>query len=123
RPAQGGVMPGLVGLHLQLPADTAGPVLDRRERMRALVRVRPDHDHSHRPFVWMTPAKRISGGHPSLGAIAALLSGHAGDPRAATGDTSKTGQPKRTTRAFRVSPSPAREPNPTGRTSPPRPQR
>ena len=29
----------------------AGPVVDRRQRVRALVRVRSDHDHPHRPFV------------------------------------------------------------------------
>jgi hypothetical protein len=30
--------------------------------------------------------KRIAGGHSSVGAVATLLSSHAGDPRAATGD-------------------------------------
>ena len=54
-------------------------------RVRALVGVRPDHDHSHRPFDCVDEAD--SGGHVSLGAAAKLLSGHAGGPRAATGDT------------------------------------
>src|ERR671919_1895531 len=36
--------------------------------------------------------KRTSGGQLSLGAVATLLSGHAEGPRAATGDTTFTGQ-------------------------------
>ena len=57
--------------------------------------------------------KRISGGQPSLGANATLLSSHAGGPRAATGDRSFAGQTRQSTRQSRVSPPPAREP--TGR--------
>ena len=56
--------------------------------------------------------KRISGGQTSVGADAKLLSSHAGDPRAATGDTtntSHTGQPNgRSAASYRVSPPPAR---------------
>ena len=62
-----------------------------RDGVRALVRVRPDHDHLHRPFVGML-TKRIAGGHFSVGAMATLLSGHAGDPRTAAGDTTSAGQ-------------------------------
>ena len=84
----------------------------RRDGVRALVRVRPDHDHPHRPFVGMLTS-RIAGGHISVGAQATLLSGHAGDPRAAAGDTTSVGQTTRSTESQRVSPSPAR--GPTGR--------
>src|SRR5688572_8619960 len=66
--------------------ELAGSGIDGRQRMRALVRVRSDHDHLHRPFVWLWPTKRISGGQLSLGAVATLLSSHAEGPRAATGD-------------------------------------
>src|SRR5215208_6877878 len=63
------------------------------------------------PFVADNRAKRISGRHTSVGAVAALLSSQAGDPRAATGDTTIQGQAtKRPTPMLRVSPSPAREP-------------
>jgi hypothetical protein len=58
----------------------------------ARLRVRPDHDHMHRPFVGRPPMKRISGGHSSLGADATLLSSHAGGPRTAARDTSFAGQ-------------------------------
>ena len=57
--------------------------------------------------------KRISGGQTSVGADAKLLSSHAGDPRAATGDTtdtSHTGQRNsgRSAASYGVSPLPAR---------------
>jgi len=38
-------MPGVIGVDLAAPADAAGSIVDRRQRVRALVRVRPDHDH------------------------------------------------------------------------------
>ena len=44
----------LVGLDLPLPAHPARSLLHRGKRMRALVCVCTDHDHMHRPFVWMT---------------------------------------------------------------------
>ncbi len=68
--------------------------------------------------------KRISGGRTSVRADAKLLSSHAGDPRAATGDTtdtSHTGQhiPARSAASYRVSPPPARGPTgPVGRHRP-----
>src|SRR2546430_9276072 len=50
---------------------------------------------------------------------ATLLLGHAGDPRAAAGDTTNVGQTNWSTPATRVSPSPAREPTrPVGRHRP-----
>src|SRR6516225_7713633 len=50
---------------------------------------------------------------------ATLLSSHAGDPRAAAGDTSNVGQTSWSTPPTWVSPSPAREPTrPVGRRSP-----
>jgi hypothetical protein len=45
RPTHRGQMPRLVGLDLALAALPAAPRIDRRQRVRALVRVRPDHDH------------------------------------------------------------------------------
>ena len=57
--------------------------------------------------------KRISGGQLSRKAKATLLSSHAGDPRAATGDTSFASQAEQSTQHSRVSPPPAR--GPTGR--------
>ena len=52
----------------------------------------------------------ISGGQLSRKAKAALLSSHAGDPRAAAGDRSFAGQSTETTQHSRVSPPPARGP-------------
>jgi hypothetical protein len=48
RPAAPHHQPRSPGCH-----NLAGPLVHRSERMRALVRVRPDHDHAHRPFVWL----------------------------------------------------------------------
>src|SRR5437764_5512166 len=67
--------------------------------------------------------KRISGGQLSRKAKATLLSSHAGGPRAATGDTSFTGQAKQSTQQSRVSPPPARRTYRSGPTSPPKPPR
>jgi hypothetical protein len=52
RPAQRGQVARLLGLDLALAALAARSSVDGRQRMRALVRVRSDHDHLHRPFVW-----------------------------------------------------------------------
>jgi hypothetical protein len=46
--------PGSSALISRCPRTPARSVIDRRKRTRALVRVRPDHDHMHRPFGWMT---------------------------------------------------------------------
>ncbi len=54
-PAHRGQMPRIVSLDLPATADPAGPLIDCREHVRALVRVRPDHDYLLRPFVWLTP--------------------------------------------------------------------
>ena len=64
--------------------------------------------------------KRISGGQLSRKAKATLLSSHAGGPRAATGDTTSTGQTKQPTQGSRVSPPPARRTYRSARTSPTR---
>jgi hypothetical protein len=106
-------MPRLLSLDLALAANPARALVDRRERVRALVRVRADHDHMHRPFVWLTTDEADLGGQLSLGANATLLSSHAKGPRAATGDTTYASQASRSTSSLRVSPPPAREP--TGR--------
>ena len=45
RPTHRRQMPLLVGLDLAGAAPPAGPRVDGRQRVRALVRVRPDHDH------------------------------------------------------------------------------
>ena len=51
----------------------AGRGVDRGQRVRVLVGVRPDHDHLHRPFDWDTD-ERIAGGHISVGAMPRSLS-------------------------------------------------
>ena len=45
RPADRGQMSGIVSCDLAVAAHLAGAVVDRRQRVRPLVRVRPDHDH------------------------------------------------------------------------------
>jgi hypothetical protein len=50
RPPHRGQIPQLLSLDLTLPAHPAGPLVDRRQRVRALVCVRSDHDHLHRPL-------------------------------------------------------------------------
>jgi hypothetical protein len=50
RPPHGGQIPRLLGRDLAGAALSPGPRVDRRQRVRALVRVRSDHDHAHRPF-------------------------------------------------------------------------
>ena len=47
-------MPGLVRLDLAVAAHPAGSLVDPAQRVRALVRVHPDHHHMHRPFIWLT---------------------------------------------------------------------
>jgi hypothetical protein len=44
--------PGSLGLDLPGATYPARSRVHRRQRVRALVRVRSDHDHLHRPFVW-----------------------------------------------------------------------
>ena len=96
RPAHRGQVSRLLGLDLALAADPARALVDRRQRVRALVRVHPDHDHLP-PSLRLVelPAKRISGGQLSLGAVATLLLGHAEGPRAAAGDRTFASQPGR----------------------------
>ena len=45
RPANRGQMPRIIGIDLPATADLAGSLVDGRQRVRPLVRVRPDHDH------------------------------------------------------------------------------
>jgi hypothetical protein len=52
-PPDRGQMPRLVSLDLAAAANPTGPPIHRRQGVRALVRVRTDHDHVHRPFVWL----------------------------------------------------------------------
>ena len=44
-PPDRGQMTGIVSLDLPAAAHAAGSLVDRRQRVRALVRVRSDHDH------------------------------------------------------------------------------
>src|SRR4030095_11917243 len=65
-------------------------LVDGRQRVRALVVVRPDHDHLHRPLLGChSTDPRWT--HLSRG-DATLLSSHARDPRTAAGDTTKERQ-------------------------------
>jgi hypothetical protein len=52
-PADRCQMPPIVSLDLPAGAYLAGPLVHRSKGVRALVRVRPDHDHAHRPFAWL----------------------------------------------------------------------
>jgi DNA-binding NarL/FixJ family response regulator len=61
--------------------------------------------------------KRIAGGHTSVGAAARLLSSHAGDPRAAAGDRTDTGQTT-VDKEFQSQPTASPRTNRLGRTSP-----
>src|SRR5207247_2401268 len=110
RPAQDELVRGRRRREGLAAAQLARRGVDGREGVGQLVWVRPDHDHVHRPFRLGSPTKRIAGGHDSLGGDATLLSGHAGGPRAAAGDTTVGGQAARPTSWIGVSPSPAREP-------------
>src|SRR4051794_39370968 len=54
--------------HRHVTERPARRLTNRRERVRALMRVRPDHDHLHRPRVW-DRYEPIPGGHISVGAM------------------------------------------------------
>src|SRR5687767_4286131 len=110
RPAHRGQMPLLLRLDLAGAALPAGPRVDRRQRMSALVHVRSNHDHLHRPFDWLNTDEAELRRTTVTWGDATLLSSHAEGPRAAAGDTSFAGQTRQTTQASRVSPPPAREP-------------
>ena len=113
RPPHRSQVPRLVSLDLAAAAHLPRSLIDRRQRVRPLVRVRPDHDHAYRPFVWLTPNEADLRRTTVTRGEATLLSSHAGGPRTAAGDTSFAGQAKRSTQKLRVSPPPAR--GPTGR--------
>ena len=92
RPAHRGQMPRLLGLDLPGAAHPAGSRVHRRQRVRALVRVRSDHDHLHRPFVWLSTDEADLRRTALTRGDATLLSGHAEGPRAAAGDITFPGQ-------------------------------
>jgi hypothetical protein len=48
-PADRGQMSGIVGCDLAVAAHLAGAIVDRRQCVRPLVRVRPNHDHTTIP--------------------------------------------------------------------------
>ena len=79
---------------VSLPSSSTGPALvDRRQRVGALVRVRPDHDHLPPSLRRMLSGEAdLRRTHLSRG-DATLLSSHAGDPRAAAGWTAPAGSP------------------------------
>ena len=85
--------------------------LHSRERVRALVGVRSDHDHVARPFIDEPSKADLRRTHLSRG-DATLLSSHAGDPRTAVSDTTDAGQTQRSAAILRVSSPPAEEPAP-----------
>ncbi len=112
-PAQRGQMPRLLRLDLAGPALATRSFLNSRQRVRALVGVRSDHDHLHRPLRLVEHRRSGPRRTTVTRGDATLLSSHAEGPRAATGDTSFAGQTKQTTQHSRVSPPPAREPSAT----------
>src|SRR5438094_6494290 len=54
RPAQRLEVACLTGPDHALAHDLTRRRIHRPKRVVALVRIRPDHDHLHRPFVWMS---------------------------------------------------------------------
>ena len=90
RPAHRDQMPRLLGLDLPGAADPARALIDGRQRVCALVRVRPDHDHLHHPPRWSFDEADLRRTTVSWG-DATLLSSHAEGPRAAAGDRSFCG--------------------------------
>ena len=110
RPAHRGQIPRPLGPDLARAALPTGPRVHGRQRMRALVRVRSDHDHPRRPFCWLSTDEADLRRTTVTWGDATLLSSHAEGPRAAAGDTSLASQIRHTTQACRVSPPPAREP-------------
>jgi hypothetical protein len=69
---------------------------DRRDRVRALVRVRPEHHHPPCPPVRLTDSWTL-GGHGLLEGAATLLSSHAEHPGPTTSDIAKGSQAHRPT--------------------------
>jgi hypothetical protein len=53
RPPHRGQVPRLVGPNLPLPAQPAGSLVDRRQRVRPLVCVHPNHDHLPPSLRWI----------------------------------------------------------------------
>ena len=102
------------------PSSCAGRRVDRRDRVRALVGVRPEHDHDPRP-----PPFRCGcwtpGGHGLLGALPRSYQVTPRHPRPATSDTTKGSQAtpadslKESQLAARSGPSPRRRTSPTHR--------
>jgi len=93
-PAQRCEMPRLLGLDLTRCADPARALIDGCQRVCALVRVRPDHDHLHHPLRWSFDEADLQRTAVSWG-DATLLSSHAEGPRAAAGDRSFCGSDQR----------------------------
>jgi hypothetical protein len=60
RPDQQLLVPGASRRRCLASVELASLCSYGRKRVAALVRIRSDHDHLHRPFVWMSPAKRGS---------------------------------------------------------------
>ena len=99
----------------------ARALVDRRDGVRHLVRVRPEHDHLHRPFVGI-PDERIAGGHISVGAMPRsyqvtpeiLGRRRATQPPTVrlTADTRLTSQPAAEPRTYRPRRTPPRRPGP-----------
>ena len=96
----------------QLAQQLAGGRLDRGDGVLGLVWVRLRSRSCAPSLRWMSPTKRTAGGQTSLGAIATLLSSHAGDPRAAAGDTTRC---RSVGGRHAVSESARRHPEATGR--------
>jgi hypothetical protein len=67
-------MSGVLSLDFPVATDPAGAVINGRERMRALVRVHPNHDHVDRPFVLVDADEADLGGQTSVGALPRSLS-------------------------------------------------
>jgi hypothetical protein len=122
RPAHRSQIPRLLGPDLASAALPARPRIDGRQRVRALVRVRPDHDHAHRPFDLVQ--RRRSGSpadnHHSGRCHAPITSRRRSSGGGGRHKLRRSDQADDTA----VSSQPAASPrtNRSGRTSPPKPQ-
>jgi len=96
RPTQRFQVPSILRDDLSLAEQLSGPSVDGRQRMGALVGVRPDHDHPSRPFNRSSRLTGPSADRPHLGAVvtATLLSGHANRSRVVVDDTTGDSQAK-----------------------------
>src|SRR5688500_18079452 len=100
----------LTRLDRRLCDELTEALLDGSCCVRSLVWVDADYDHSWSPFTEVA-ADGAPADMPQWGRKATLLSGHAGAPRIAAGDTTHAGQTALVDSETRGQPADASEPN------------